>query len=40
MDIYKVPDGKMDQLRHNADDALARGDMAVAMEMLITKYRI
>ncbi len=33
MDIYKVPDGKMDQLRYNADDAFARGDMARAMEM-------
>ena len=32
MNIYKVPDGKMDQLRHNADEAFARGDMAGAME--------
>ena len=32
MNIYRVPDGKMDQLRHNADDAFARGDMAGAME--------
>ena len=33
LDIYKVPDGKMDQLRNNADDAFAKGDMAGAMEM-------
>ena len=33
MEIYKVPDGKMDQLRHSADDAFARGDMAEAMEI-------
>ena len=32
MNIYRVPDGKMDQLRHNADEAFARGDMAGAME--------
>ena len=33
MNIYRVPDGKMDHLRHKADDAFAMGDMAGAMEM-------
>ncbi len=33
MNIYKVPDGKMDQLRHKADDLFARDDMAGAMEI-------
>ena len=33
MSIYKVPDGKMDQLRHNADEAFAMGDMERAIEL-------
>ncbi len=33
MNIYRVPDGKMDQLRHKADDAFTSGNMAGAMEM-------
>jgi tetratricopeptide (TPR) repeat protein len=33
MAIYRIPDGKMDQLQHKADDAFARGDMADAMEI-------
>ncbi len=32
MNFYKVPDRQMDQLRHKADDAFAKGDVAGALE--------
>jgi hypothetical protein len=32
MNIYRVPDAQMDQLRHKADDAFAREDMKGALE--------
>ncbi|MBC8550934.1 MAG: hypothetical protein H8D23_14915, partial [Candidatus Brocadiales bacterium] len=33
MNIYRVPDGQIDRLRHKADDAFARGDMESAIEI-------